>query len=107
MFKTPEREWICKLKGWCHNSVKERTDSFSKRLEQLLKKKGLLTLDAFIQRFQSEVLPGYYQFHNAGTTPDRAETNTEGCRPSFDSMSPLKKCNALEKAYLVDYSGAL
>ena len=101
MFGTLEREWICKLKGWCHNSVKERPDGFSKRLQQLLEKKELLTMDAFVQKFQSEILPGYHQFHKAGSTPGRAETKTEGWRPSFDSMSPLEKYNALEKPYLV------
>lgn len=70
MFRTLEREWICKLKGWCHNSVTERPDGFSKRLQQLLEKKELLTMDAFVQKFQSEILPAYHQFHKAGSTPD-------------------------------------
>ena len=61
VFGTLEREWICKLKGWCHNSAKERPDGFSKRLQQLLGKKELLTMDAFVQIFQSEILPGYHQ----------------------------------------------
>ena len=99
MFGTLEREWICKLKGWCHNSVKERPDGFSKYLQQLLEKKELLTLDDFVQKFQSEILPAYHQFHKDGITSDQADA--DGWLPSFDTMSPLEKYHALEKPYLV------
>ena len=58
-------------------------------------------MDAFVQKFQAEILPAYHQFHKAGSTPNRTETDTEGWQPSFDSMSPLEKYNALEKPYLV------
>lgn len=101
MFGTLEREWICKLKGWCRSSVKERPNGFAKHLRQLLEKKELLTMDAFVRKFQSEILPAYHQFHKAGSTPNRTETDMEGWQPSFDSMSPLEKYNALEKPYLV------
>ena len=59
MFRTLEREWICKLKGWCRSSVKERPNGFAKHLRKLLEKQELLTMDAFVQKFQSEILPSY------------------------------------------------
>ena len=62
MFGTLEREWICKLKGWCRSSVKERPNGFTKHLRQLLEKKELLTMDAFVRKFQSEILPAYHHF---------------------------------------------
>ena len=101
MFGTLEREWICKLKGWCRSSVKERPNGFAKHLRQLLEKKELLTMDAFVRKFQSEILPAYHHFHDKSSASDKAEAGTQGWLPSFDSMSPLEKYDVLEKPYLI------
>ena len=57
MFGTLEREWICKLKGWCRSSVKERPNGFAKHLRQLLEKKELLTMDAMGMIFNARKIP--------------------------------------------------
>jgi len=96
LFGTLEREWICKLKGWCHNSVKDRPDGFAKHLKHLLETKELLTLEEFVQKFQTEILPAYHHFREETTTAPSPDW-----MPSLASMSPLERYHALEKPYLV------
>jgi hypothetical protein len=97
LFGTLEREWICKLDGWCRNSVSERPADFDQNLRHLLKSKKLLTLEEFVSRFQSEILPAYHHFRET-----RQETSeADGWTPSFSSMSPLERYHALEKPYLI------
>ena len=78
MFGALERGWICKLKGWCRSSVKERPNGFTKHLRLLLEKKELLTMNAFVQKFQSEILSAYHHFHDKSTFSDKMGTGMEG-----------------------------
>ena len=95
MFGTLERQWICKLKGWCHNSVSERPAGFAQYLQRLLDNKELLTLEEFVMKYQSEILPAYHHFRE-----DAPEDMNEWT-PSLDSMSPMERYHALEKPYMV------
>lgn len=95
MFGTLERQWICKLKGWCHNSVSERPAGFAQYLQRLLDNKELLTLEEFVMKFQSEILPAYHHFRE-----DAPEDMNEWT-PSLNSMSPMERYHALEKPYMV------
>ena len=95
MFGTLERQWIYKLKGWCHNSVSERPAGFAQNLQRLLDNKELLTLEEFVMKFQSEILPAYHHFRE-----DAPEEKGEWM-PTLDSMSPMERYHALEKPYLV------
>lgn len=93
LFGTLERQWICKLKGWCHSSVQERPAGFAQHLQRLLVNKELLTLEEFVEKFQSEILPAYHHFRE--DTPENMGT------PTLSSMSPMERYHALEKPYLV------
>ena len=94
LFGTLEREWICKLKGWCHPNPDKRPANFSKYLKSLLDSKELLTLEEFVQIFRSKILPEYHHFRE---NDDAAE----GWSPELASMSPLERYHVLEKPYLV------
>lgn len=94
LFGTLEREWICKLKGWCHNSIKERPAEFAKHLQNLLESKQLLTLEEFVHKFRSEILPAYHHFRETSNVP-------AGWTPELSSMSPLERYHALEKPYQI------
>lgn len=94
LFGTLEREWICKLKGWCHHTPAERPANFSKYLKTLLDSKELLTLEEFVQIFQSKILPEYHHFREN-------DDATEGWSPEHASMSPIERYHVLEKPYLV------
>ena len=93
-FKTLEEKWICKLPGWCHNSITDRPDSFQKKLKSLLDEKELLSLEEFVQYFQKTILPEYH------VTLDDETTIPElpGWKLSSLSMNPLQRYKALEKA---------
>ena len=94
LFGTLEREWISKLRGWCGSSVKERPVGFGKHLKKLLENKELMTLEEFVEKFQSEILPAYHHFH------ETAEP-LEDWSPTLAHMSPLERYHALEKPYLI------
>lgn len=94
LFGTLEREWICKLKGWCHSSPDKRPANFSKYLKTLLDSKELLSLEEFVQIFQSKILPEYHHFRENDDT-------AEGWSPELSSMSPIERYHVLEKPYLV------
>ena len=96
LFGTLEREWICKLPGWCHESVSARPVDFDKHLKKLLNTQQLLTIKEFVDIFQSKILPEYHHFGESGINT----TNTDWL-PDISSMSPLERYHFLEKPYLV------
>lgn len=95
MFGTLERQWICKLKGWCYNSVRERPAGFAQYIQRLLENKELLTLAEFVVKFQTEILPAYHHFREAASEDMGQWMLTPA------SMSPMERYHALEKPYLV------
>ena len=64
-------------------------------LQRLLNNKELLTLEEFVMKFQSEILPAYHHFH------EDAPEEMGGWMPALASMSPMERYHALEKPYLV------
>ena len=56
----------------------------------------ILTLEEFVHKFQTEILPAYHHFREETTTVPSPDWT-----PSLASMSPLERYHALEKPYLV------
>jgi len=58
--------------------------------------KELLTLEEFVHKFQTEILPAYHHFREETTAAPSSDW-----MPSLASMSPMERYHALEKPYLV------